>query len=69
MKITSQSVTLRPSQIKELVKESLEEKREMFYDVMYEVVEDICLANAIEKGKKTRFVRRESIFKILDSKR
>jgi len=38
----------------------------MFYDLMYEVMEDICLANAIKKGEKIKTVKRETVFKILD---
>ena len=66
MKTSLQNSGLKVSQMKEIIKESLEEKREMFYDLMYEVMEDICLANAIKKGEKIKTVKRETVFKILD---
>ena len=61
--------TLNSSQLKELIKaaivEILQEQKEVFTDLIAEVMEDIALAKAIEEGESTEPVSRETIFKIL----
>ena len=61
--------TLNSSQLKELIKaaivEILQEQKEVFTDLIAEVMEDIALAKAIEEGENTEPVSRETIFKIL----
>jgi hypothetical protein len=58
------------SQLKEVVKaalvEVLLEQREVFAEVLMEVMEDIGLAKAIEEGRDSGAVSRDAIFKILD---
>ncbi len=61
--------TLDTSQLKELIKsaiaEVLQEQKEVFTDIIVEVMEDIALVKAIEEGENTELVSREAIFKIL----
>ncbi len=61
--------TLNSSQLKELIKaaivEILQEQKEVFTDLIAEVMEDIALVKAIEEGESTEPVSRETIFKIL----
>lgn len=62
-------VTLNAEQLKTLLKvaiiEILQEQKEVFTDLIIEVMEDIALAKAIEEGESTEIVSREAIFKIL----
>jgi len=54
--------------IKELLEEvlvkMLREKREVFYEIFLEALEDIALANAIQKGRRNRFVSEDRILAI-----
>jgi hypothetical protein len=51
--------------LKELLIELLQERDEEISMLLTEVIEDITLANAIEKDEATELVSRETIFKIL----
>ena len=51
--------------LKELLIELLQERDEEISTLLTEVIEDITLANAIEKGETTEHVSRDTIFKIL----
>jgi hypothetical protein len=51
--------------LKELLIELLQERDEEISMLLTEVIEDITLANAIEKGETTELVSRDTIFKIL----
>jgi hypothetical protein len=55
--------------LKGAVSEVFEEKRDMFYDLFTEVIEDIGLINAIKEGENTKSVSRKDIFKILEGKK
>ena len=59
------------NQLKEVFKqafaESLQEQRDLLYDVFTEVLEDIALVNAIKEGEETEVVSRKQAFKILES--
>jgi predicted transcriptional regulator len=56
--------------LKEVVKaalvEVLLEQREVFTEVLMEVLEEVGLAKAIEEGRDSEVVSRDAIFKILD---
>lgn len=58
--------TLNTNQLKELLKtaiiEILQEQKEVFTDIIVEVMEDIALAKAIEEGENTETVSRKNIF-------
>lgn len=59
--------------LKELLKtaivEVLQEQKEVFSDLLAEIIEDIALEKAIKEGEKTEIVSREAIFKILETKK
>jgi hypothetical protein len=63
--------SLGDSQLKEVVKaalvEVLLEQREVFVEVLTEVMEEVGLARAIDAGRNTQVVGRDAIFKILGS--
>ena len=48
--------------LKEVMVEIIVEKRDFFYDMMLEGMEEIGLASAITEGRKNDFVSEESIF-------
>ena len=50
----------------EVMIELIQNKREVFYEIIIEAMEEIGLANAIMEGKKNDFVSEESIFEILE---
>jgi hypothetical protein len=62
-------LTINEKQAKELLKEVLielmEEKRDLFFEVMLEAIEEIGLANAIREGRQNEFVGEEQILAIL----
>ena len=64
-------IILKDKEIKEIVKDilykMLKEERDFFKEIMEEVIEDIGLTNAIEEGKKGRFVNKSEIFEIIDN--
>ncbi len=55
--------------IKELLKEAVleapSERRDLFYEVMAEVIEDFAMANAIEEGINTDSVSEDEVLKAL----
>ncbi|MFB2976146.1 hypothetical protein [Microseira sp. BLCC-F43] len=63
-------ITIDESKLKELLKtaivELLQERKEVVYDLLAEIIEDIALEKAIEEGENTEPVSREAIFKILE---
>ena len=50
----------------EVVVELLKTKRNVFYDIVLEALEEIGLANAITEGRKHEFVSEDEIFSIID---
>lgn len=58
--------------LKEILKTTLievfEERRDVFYDVVAEALEDIGLARAIKEGENTKSASRAEIFKIIAGK-
>jgi hypothetical protein len=48
--------------------EVIQEQKEVFSDLLAEIIEDIALEKAIKEGEETELVSRETIFKILASK-
>ena len=49
---------------KQAIAELLQERRDLLYDVLIEVLEDIALANAIKEGEETEIVPRKQIFQL-----
>jgi hypothetical protein len=66
-------INLDEIKLKELLKaaivEVLQEQKEVFSDLLAEIIEDIALEKAIKEGEKTEVVSREAIFKILETKK
>lgn len=64
------SVNLDEQRVKELLKQAmaelLEERKDYFYDLFAEVMEDAALANAIQAGERSDEVDRAEVFQILD---
>jgi hypothetical protein len=62
-------LTINEKQAKELLKEVLielmEEKRDLFFEVMLEAIEETGLANAIREGRQNEFVSEEQILAML----
>ncbi len=51
--------------LKEAVTEVLSERRDLFYELMSEVIEDFAMANAVEEGKNTDSVSEDEVLKAL----
>jgi hypothetical protein len=50
----------------EILVEMMQSKRDVFYEIVIEALEDIGLANAITEGRNNEFISEEEIFSILD---
>lgn len=51
--------------LKEVLVELMEEKRDLFLEIMVEAIEEIGLANAIREGRRDEWVDEEQIHAIL----
>ena len=51
---------------KQAMIELLEERKDLFYELFAEVIEDTILVNAIREGASSESVSRAEIFKILE---
>jgi len=54
------------SMLEDVVFKLFQEKKEIFRDIVEEVMEDIALCKAIEEGRKDEFVSQEKIMEILN---
>ncbi|BBO17006.1 conserved hypothetical protein [Candidatus Brocadia pituitae] len=54
--------------LKETLLEVIEQKRNLFHDIVAEAIEDIALTNAIKEGESTESASREEIFNIIEGK-
>ena len=54
------------SMLEDIVFKLFQEKKEIFRDIVEEVMEDIALCKAIEEGRKDEFVSQEKIMEILN---
>jgi hypothetical protein len=63
-------IILDENKLKELLKiaivEVFQEHKEVFSDLLAEVIEEIALENAIKEGENTEPVSRDVIFKLLE---
>jgi hypothetical protein len=66
-------LNLDEDKIKQLFKtaiiEVIQEQKEVFSELLTEILEDIAFSKAIKEGESTEIVSREAIFKILGTKR
>ncbi len=57
------------AQVKELFKQAilelLQERRDEFYDVFLEVLEDVSMAKAIQEGEQTELTSKSEVFEAL----
>lgn len=57
------------AQVKELFKQAilelLQERRDEFYDVFLEVLEDVSMAKAIQEGEQTELASKSEVFEAL----
>jgi hypothetical protein len=64
------SILIDEKKMKQLFEKALvdvlENKRDYFYDVIMNVMEDIALARAIEEGKKSKTIDKKEIMKLLN---
>jgi hypothetical protein len=51
----------------EIMVEIIKTRKDLFYDLILEALEEISLANAIKEGRQDDFVCEEKIFALLDS--
>jgi spore coat polysaccharide biosynthesis protein SpsF (cytidylyltransferase family) len=62
--------TLDETQIKELFKQAFvelfQERRDLVYELVAEIIEDFALLRAIKEGEDTATVRREEVFRVLE---
>jgi len=54
------------SMLEDIIFKLFQEKKEIFRDIVEEVMEDIALCKAIEDGRKNEFVSQEKIMQILN---
>jgi len=52
--------------LKEAFIEAVQERKDIFYDIVFEVMEDIAVANAIREGENSEMISREEVFDILE---
>jgi len=61
---------LDETQIKELFKQAfvelLQERKDLLYELVAEIIEDFALLRAIKEGEDTATVRREEVFQVLE---
>ena len=50
----------------EIMIDILKNRKDLFYDIVIEAIEEIGLANAIQEGRQDEFVEEEMIFSLLD---
>lgn len=55
----------RKALLKQAILEMLQEKNELLYDALAEVLEDIAFARAIEEGEASKKAGRAKVFQIL----
>lgn len=52
--------------LKEALVEALEEKKDVFHELITEALEDIALVRAIQEGEDTETVNKQEIFNVLE---
>lgn len=54
--------------LKETLIEVIEQKKDLFHDIVAEAIEDIAITNAIKEGESTESISREDVFNIIEGK-
>jgi ribosomal protein L12E/L44/L45/RPP1/RPP2 len=60
--------SINQEQLKNVIKIALVEVLEERQDLLYQAIEDVAFARAIEEGESTELVEREEIFKLFEGK-
>lgn len=64
------NITLDETQVKDLFKQAmeelLEERKDLLYELLAEIIEDFALLKAIKEGEDTEPVSREEVFQVLE---
>ena len=62
--------TIDDRKLKQLLKEAfieaLEEKKNIFHDLLVEAMEDVALVHAIKEGEETESIGKQEVFNILE---
>ena len=54
---------------KKAIIEAMEERKDLVYELLQDVMEDILMVKAIQEGEDSEVVERDEIFQILENKR
>lgn len=69
---TIMQLSMNKEQLKDVIKaavtEALEERQDLLHEAIETAIEDLALSRAIKEGEKTRKVKREEVFNILEGK-
>jgi len=68
MSQTAQDTKLKKA-VKDVFRESLEENKDFFQEIITEALEDVGLLRAMMIGRKTKLVPREKVMAILKGKK
>ena len=52
--------------LREIIVEMIQEKKDIFYEIVVEAIEEVALANAIIEGRKDNFIEEEQILSLLE---
>lgn len=55
--------------LSEIITEMIRDRRDVFYEIILEALEDVGLGRAITEGRNDEFVSEETIFNLLDNPR
>ena len=68
--MTLMTLTIDEQNMKRILKEALlelfEERQDLFYELISEVIEDAGLTQAIKEGEETEYISRDEVFAALD---
>lgn len=72
MEVKMVQLSVDEKKLKDLLKETLieviEQKRDLFHDIVAEAIEDIALTNAIREGESSESINRDEVFNIIEGK-
>ncbi len=65
-------LSIEEKKLKNLLKETLieviEQKKDLFHDIVAEAIEDIAITNAIKEGESTESISREEVINVIEGK-
>ncbi len=65
-------ISVDENKLKDLLKETLieviEQKKDLFQDIVAEAIEDIAITNAIKEGESTESISREEVINVIEGK-